>query len=255
MCPNDITALCHDHNPNTSPPVVYSCGLIFSFIWFPAGDPSPFINISLYNLLLSKPPAGSSAKPTVHQRLLGWPDPFDPFDSHRAESQNKQQHSSSKTDDKSWQWSTQYNRGLQCCTLTRPSHKAARVAAARPSLNLLLFLNADKRQNNLRLGLDHHLMHWPNIPPLLSLLPHPFHLRSLLLPYITLIRLITPLAGVAMGLGEHASKGRSMDHIKGAAHKSPQHATREIKPLLPYIFHEIIHNCSALACGLSLGCF
>lgn len=41
----------------------------------------------------------------------------------------------------------------------------------------------------------------------------------------------------------------------GAAHKPPQHRAREIRLLLPYIFHEIIHYSSVLACGLSAGCF
>lgn len=48
-----------------------------------------------------------------------------------------------------------------------------------------------------------------------SLLPLHFPSFKSFTPSITLIRLIKPLAGADMSLGEHVSKARSMDYIKG----------------------------------------
>lgn len=141
----------------------------------------------------------------------------------------------------------QHNKGLQ---------RALRLL--RPGL-LPPFLALITGRETHVVELGHHLPQLPNIPPS-SFSPSP-------LPSIPPPKPFTPLhytnkANQPSGWCSHGP-GRTcqqreingLHQRSGAAHKPPQHRAREIKLLLPYIFHDIIHYCSVHACGSCTGCF
>lgn len=153
----------------------------------------------------------------------------------------------------------QYNKGLQCCTLTQPSHQVTRIAAAGllPSaLTPSCWLQAENLatawwssatakhpSSPLFLLLLYSL---PSFPPLKPFTP--LHYTN---------KANHPSGWCSHGPGRTCQQGEinGLHQRAGAAHKPPQHSAREIRLLLPYIFHEIIHYSSVLACGLSAGCF
>lgn len=112
------------------------------------------------------------------------------------------------------------------------------------------------------LALDHHHADGqttllPSSPPFpLSLFPPSFPPPKPFTPLHYTNKANHPSGWCSHGPRRTCQRGEinGLHQRAGAAHKPPQHRAREITLLLPYIFHEIIHYCSVLACGLSTGC-
>lgn len=155
----------------------------------------------------------------------------------------------------------QYNKGLQCCTLTQPSHRAARPAAAGLLLLPLTLPRVDYRQRSVWgysliiiiscNGHNNPRRSFLSLPPPPSPSPPSFPPLKPFTPLHYTNKANHPSGWCSHGPGRTCQQGEinGLHQRAGAAHKPPQHRAREIRLLLPYIFHEIIHYplfCSCL---------